>query len=68
MLFCNGVCVSQPPLTECPELGQKPVRLLGINTWDVAVALTNFDWNLFNSIHEVKLLSDTAVIIKSTFE
>ncbi|XP_067267698.1 rap guanine nucleotide exchange factor 5 [Chanodichthys erythropterus] len=45
-----------PPLTECPELGQKPVRLLGINTWDVAVALTNFDWNLFNSIHEQELI------------
>ncbi|KAK7139514.1 hypothetical protein R3I93_016600 [Phoxinus phoxinus] len=45
-----------PPLTECPELGQKPVRLLGINTWDVAVALTNFEWNLFNSIHEQELI------------
>ncbi|XP_043088942.1 rap guanine nucleotide exchange factor 5 isoform X2 [Puntigrus tetrazona] len=45
-----------PPLTECPELGQRPVRLLGINTWDVAVALTNFDWNLFNSIHEQELI------------
>ncbi|XP_051519400.1 rap guanine nucleotide exchange factor 5-like [Myxocyprinus asiaticus] len=45
-----------PPLTECPELGQKPVRLLGINTWDVSVALTNFDWNLFNSIHEQDLI------------
>ncbi|XP_059411573.1 rap guanine nucleotide exchange factor 5 isoform X2 [Carassius carassius] len=45
-----------PPLTECPDLGQKPVRLLGINTWDVAVALTNFDWNLFNSIHEQELI------------
>ncbi|XP_051991391.1 rap guanine nucleotide exchange factor 5-like isoform X2 [Xyrauchen texanus] len=45
-----------PPLTECPELGQKPVRLLGINTWDVTVALTNFDWNLFNSIHEQDLI------------
>uniref|UniRef100_A0A673ISS0 Rap guanine nucleotide exchange factor (GEF) 5a n=1 Tax=Sinocyclocheilus rhinocerous TaxID=307959 RepID=A0A673ISS0_9TELE len=45
-----------PPLTECPELGQKPVRLLGINTWDVSVALTNFDWNLFNSIHEQELI------------
>ncbi|XP_051527010.1 rap guanine nucleotide exchange factor 5 isoform X2 [Myxocyprinus asiaticus] len=44
------------PLTECPELGQKPVRLLGINTWDVAVALTNFDWSLFNSIHEQDLI------------
>ncbi|XP_056597514.1 rap guanine nucleotide exchange factor 5 isoform X2 [Triplophysa dalaica] len=45
-----------PPLMECPELGQKPVRLLGINTWDVAVALTNFDWNLFNSVHEQELI------------
>lgn len=45
-----------PPLTECSDLGQKPNRLLGINTWDVAVALTNFDWNLFNSIHEQELI------------
>ncbi|KAL2080637.1 hypothetical protein ACEWY4_024430 [Coilia grayii] len=45
-----------PPLTECPELGQRPVRLLALNTWDVAVALTNFDWSLFNSIHEQELI------------
>ncbi|XP_030644944.1 rap guanine nucleotide exchange factor 5 [Chanos chanos] len=45
-----------PPLTECTELGQRPVRLLGINTWDVAVALTNCDWILFNSIHEQELI------------
>ncbi|XP_076158259.1 rap guanine nucleotide exchange factor 5 isoform X1 [Alosa pseudoharengus] len=48
-----------PPLTECPELGQRPVRLLGMNTWDVSMALTNFDWSLFNSIHEQELIHYT---------
>lgn len=27
--------------------------MLSLNTWDVAVALTNFDWTIFDSIHEV---------------
>lgn len=27
--------------------------MLSLNTWDVAVALTNFDWAIFDSIHEV---------------
>ncbi|KAL7826859.1 hypothetical protein AOLI_G00320680 [Acnodon oligacanthus] len=45
-----------PPLTDCPELAQRPTRLLGINTWDVSVALTNLDWSLFNSVHEQELI------------
>ncbi|XP_060798592.1 rap guanine nucleotide exchange factor 5 isoform X1 [Neoarius graeffei] len=45
-----------PPLTDCVELAQRPSRLLGINTWDVSVALTNFDWSLFNSVHEQELV------------
>ena len=24
-----------------------------MNTWDIALELMNFDWSLFNSIHEV---------------
>lgn len=24
-----------------------------MNTWDLALELMNFDWSLFNSIHEV---------------
>ncbi|XP_026785610.1 rap guanine nucleotide exchange factor 5 isoform X1 [Pangasianodon hypophthalmus] len=45
-----------PPLTDCVELAQRPSRLLGINTWDVSVALTNLDWSLFNSVHEQELV------------
>ncbi|XP_053348579.1 rap guanine nucleotide exchange factor 5 [Clarias gariepinus] len=45
-----------PPLTECVELAQRPSRLLGINTWDVSVVLTNLDWSLFNSVHEQELV------------
>lgn len=48
---------SQPPLTDCVELTQRSSRLLGINTWDVSVALTNLDWSLFNSVHEVSGLN-----------
>lgn len=45
-----------PPLTDCTELNRRPVRLLGINTWDVATALTHLDWTLFKSIHEQELV------------
>ncbi|CAL1584536.1 unnamed protein product [Knipowitschia caucasica] len=45
-----------PPLTDCSELSRRPVRLLGINTWDVATALTHLDWTLFKSIHEQELV------------
>uniref|UniRef100_A0A672YEY6 Rap guanine nucleotide exchange factor (GEF) 5a n=1 Tax=Sphaeramia orbicularis TaxID=375764 RepID=A0A672YEY6_9TELE len=38
------------------ELSRRPVRLLGINTWDVAAALTHLDWSLFKSIHEQELV------------
>ncbi|XP_056154444.1 rap guanine nucleotide exchange factor 5 [Lampris incognitus] len=44
-----------PPLTDSAELSRRPVRLLGMNTWDVAAALTHLDWSLFNSIHEQEL-------------
>lgn len=27
--------------------------MLSLNTWDVAVALTNYDWTIFESVHEV---------------
>nr|XP_054600650.1 rap guanine nucleotide exchange factor 5 [Nothobranchius furzeri] len=45
-----------PPLIDCCELSRRPVRLLGINTWDVAAALTHLDWSLFKSIHEQELV------------
>lgn len=51
----SAVCLYlQPPLTDSGELSRRPVRLLGINTWDVAAALTHLDWSLFKSIHEVQ--------------
>uniref|UniRef100_A0A3B4XBQ1 Rap guanine nucleotide exchange factor 5 n=1 Tax=Seriola lalandi dorsalis TaxID=1841481 RepID=A0A3B4XBQ1_SERLL len=45
-----------PPLTDSAELSRRSVRLLGINTWDVAAALTHLDWSLFKSIHEQELV------------
>ncbi|PKU36986.1 rap hypothetical protein [Limosa lapponica baueri] len=44
------------PFAENEELQQRSVRILGINTWDLALELTNFDWNLFNAIHEQELI------------
>ncbi|XP_014033705.1 rap guanine nucleotide exchange factor 5 isoform X1 [Salmo salar] len=46
------------PLTDS-ELSRRTVRLLGINTWDMAAVLTQLDWNLFNSIHEQELVYST---------
>ncbi|KAM9391078.1 rap guanine nucleotide exchange factor 5-like isoform 2-T2 [Salvelinus alpinus] len=46
------------PLTDS-ELSRRTVRLLGINTWDMAAALTQLDWNLFNYIHEQELVYST---------
>ncbi|XP_028820555.1 rap guanine nucleotide exchange factor 5 isoform X2 [Denticeps clupeoides] len=59
MVCQRDLCEIMPPLTECPELSQRPIRLLGMNTWDVAVALTNLDWGLFNSVHEQELVHYT---------
>ncbi|XP_067112436.1 rap guanine nucleotide exchange factor 5 isoform X2 [Osmerus mordax] len=44
------------PLTDSAELSRRTVRLLGINTWDIAASLTHLDWSLFNSIHEQELV------------
>ncbi|XP_042331331.1 rap guanine nucleotide exchange factor 5 isoform X2 [Sceloporus undulatus] len=44
------------PFAENDETQQRPVRILGINTWDLALELTNFDWNLFNLVHEQELI------------
>ncbi|XP_072184152.1 rap guanine nucleotide exchange factor 5 isoform X6 [Excalfactoria chinensis] len=44
------------PFAENEELHQRSVRILGINTWDLALELTNFDWSLFNAIHEQELI------------
>ncbi|XP_017950421.2 rap guanine nucleotide exchange factor 5 isoform X3 [Xenopus tropicalis] len=44
------------PFAENEETQHRSVRLLGINTWDIAFELTSFDWSLFNSIHEQELI------------
>uniref|UniRef100_A0A8C7KPL3 Rap guanine nucleotide exchange factor 5 n=1 Tax=Oncorhynchus kisutch TaxID=8019 RepID=A0A8C7KPL3_ONCKI len=44
------------PFTDNAELQQRSARMLSMNTWDVAVTLTNFDWSVFNSIHEQELV------------
>ncbi|KAM8869113.1 rap guanine nucleotide exchange factor 5-like isoform 2-T2 [Spinachia spinachia] len=44
------------PFTDNSELQQRTARILSINTWDVAVALTDFDWTIFESIHEQELV------------
>ena len=49
----TGVCF-QNPFTDNAELQQRSARMLSMNTWDVTVALTNFDWSVFSAIHEVR--------------
>lgn len=44
----------QDPFADNSELQQRTARMLSLNTWDVAVALTNYDWAIFDSVHEVR--------------
>ncbi|XP_077160855.1 rap guanine nucleotide exchange factor 5 isoform X1 [Paroedura picta] len=44
------------PFAENDEGQQRSVRILGINTWDLALELTTFDWSLFNLVHEQELI------------
>ncbi|XP_032764242.1 rap guanine nucleotide exchange factor 5 [Rattus rattus] len=44
------------PFAENEESQQRSMRILGMNTWDLALELMSFDWNLFNSIHEQELI------------
>ncbi|XP_064343581.1 rap guanine nucleotide exchange factor 5 isoform X1 [Camelus dromedarius] len=44
------------PFADNEESQQRSVRILGMNTWDLALELMNFDWSLFNSIHEQELI------------
>ncbi|XP_053570113.1 rap guanine nucleotide exchange factor 5 [Bombina bombina] len=44
------------PFAENEETQPRSVRILGMNTWDISLELTNFDWSLFNSIHEQELI------------
>uniref|UniRef100_A0A3Q0SB39 Rap guanine nucleotide exchange factor 5 n=1 Tax=Amphilophus citrinellus TaxID=61819 RepID=A0A3Q0SB39_AMPCI len=44
------------PFTDNSELQQGTAHMLSLNTWDVAVALTDFDWTIFDSVHEQELV------------
>ncbi|KAM9309729.1 rap guanine nucleotide exchange factor 5-like [Pholidichthys leucotaenia] len=44
------------PFTDNSELQQRTVRMLSLTTWDVAVALTDFDWTIFDTVHEQELI------------
>uniref|UniRef100_A0A3Q3C8S6 Rap guanine nucleotide exchange factor 5 n=1 Tax=Haplochromis burtoni TaxID=8153 RepID=A0A3Q3C8S6_HAPBU len=44
------------PLTDNSELQQRTAHMLSLNTWDVAVALTDFDWAIFDAVHEQELV------------
>uniref|UniRef100_A0A672KH10 Rap guanine nucleotide exchange factor 5-like n=1 Tax=Sinocyclocheilus grahami TaxID=75366 RepID=A0A672KH10_SINGR len=44
----------QNPFTENRQ--QRSVKMLSMNTWDVAVSLTNCDWSLFSIVHEQELV------------
>ncbi|XP_061632560.1 rap guanine nucleotide exchange factor 5-like isoform X1 [Phyllopteryx taeniolatus] len=44
------------PFTENSKLQQRTARMLSLNTWNVAVALSNIDWTIFNSVHEQELI------------
>ncbi|XP_072365318.1 rap guanine nucleotide exchange factor 5 isoform X1 [Scyliorhinus torazame] len=42
--------------TESDEIPQRTIQMLGMNTWQLANKLTNFDWDLFNCICEQELI------------
>lgn len=46
-----SVLFSQGPFTDNGH--QRSVKMLSMNTWDVAVSLTNCDWSFFSNVHEV---------------
>ncbi|XP_056618496.1 rap guanine nucleotide exchange factor 5b isoform X1 [Triplophysa dalaica] len=44
-------------MSPCTDNGQqRSIKMLSMNTWDVAVSLTNCDWSLFSNIHEQELV------------
>ncbi|KAJ3597931.1 hypothetical protein NHX12_001447 [Muraenolepis orangiensis] len=47
------------PFTDNGLVQQRTVCMLSMNTWEVAVALTNFAWTIFESIHKQELVSFT---------
>ncbi|XP_051922285.1 rap guanine nucleotide exchange factor 5-like isoform X2 [Hippocampus zosterae] len=44
------------PFTENSKLQQRTAHMLSLNTWNVAVAFSNIDWSIFDSIHEQELI------------
>ncbi|XP_041964260.1 rap guanine nucleotide exchange factor 5-like [Alosa sapidissima] len=47
------------PLTVNGQQQQRTSHLLGLNAWDVAITLTNFDWSLFHCLQEPELICFT---------
>ncbi|XP_017326800.1 rap guanine nucleotide exchange factor 5b isoform X2 [Ictalurus punctatus] len=59
----SRLCVCRRDLTEITSLvtdngqtQQPTVRMLSMNTWDIAMALTNCDWSLFRNLQEQELV------------
>ncbi|KAF6739792.1 Rap guanine nucleotide exchange factor 5 [Oryzias melastigma] len=46
----------QNPFVDNSEIQQRTARVLSLNTWDVAVALTDVDWTIFDSMHEQEVI------------
>ncbi|XP_035387006.1 rap guanine nucleotide exchange factor 5b isoform X4 [Electrophorus electricus] len=44
------------PVPDNAQLQQLAARMLTMNTWDIAVALTNCDWSLFSNLQEQELV------------
>ncbi|XP_054980136.1 rap guanine nucleotide exchange factor 5 [Sorex araneus] len=55
-LYRKDLADTLNPFAENEESQQRSMRILGMNTWDLALELMNFDWSLFNSIHEQELI------------
>lgn len=55
-LYQKDLADTLNPFAENEESQQRSTRILGMNTWDLALELMNFDWSLFNSIHEQELI------------
>ncbi|XP_046703161.1 rap guanine nucleotide exchange factor 5-like [Silurus meridionalis] len=62
----SRLCACRRDLTEIPSLvtdngqmQQPTFRMLSMNTWDIAVALTNCDWSLFRNLKEQELVNFT---------
>lgn len=63
LLWNTVIFAPQNPFTDNSELQQRTARMLTLNTWDVAVALTSLDWAVFHSVHEVWSFKRWCVIL-----